>query len=98
MEQGLRKRIWKAVDEFEKNPEKLRGIKNGSGYYTHSGQRYDGTYHENYHIIKSLNLGHRPTKEETDECSFYAVAKLIGDGDAVKGVKKVISNLRCGNE
>ena len=93
MDETIRKKIWKAVDEAEKNPEILKGIKNGSGYYTHSGKRYEGTYWENYYIIKSLKLGHRPTKEETNECQFYSVAKLIGDGDAQKGIKKAVEML-----
>jgi len=93
MDEELRKRIWEAVDEVEKNPKPLKDIKLGLGYSggEHSGMKYQGTYWENYHIIKSLDLGHRPTKEETNECMFYAVAKLIGKGDADKGIKKVLS-------
>jgi len=85
------KKICDAVDDFEKNPEKLKGIKNGSGYYTHSGRKFNGTYWENYFIVKSLNLGHHPTKAETDEANFYAVAKVMGNGDAEKGIKKFLS-------
>ena len=52
---------------------------------------FSGTYWENYRLVKSLNLGHRPTKEETDEASFYAVAKILGDGDADRGIEKFLS-------
>jgi len=30
------------------------------------------TYWDAYELIKSLNLGHQPTKAETDEVAFYA--------------------------
>jgi len=74
VEDPIRKRIWKAVDDTDKS--------------------FSGTYWENYHLIKYLNLGHRPTKEETDEASFYSVAKYIGEGDADKGIKKVLSQFK----
>jgi len=82
------KKIWKAVDEAEIDPSFLRGV--STGVYHHNGKRYDGTYWENYYIIKKLNLGHRPTKDETDEASFYAVAKLLGKGDAQKGIENFL--------
>jgi len=41
------------------------------------GTNFSGTYWERYHLIKSLNFGHRPTKSETDEVLFYAVSKLL---------------------
>jgi len=107
MDETIRKKIWNAVDTLEDNPELLAKVsprnffrhdKNGNlmkdengNYITH--HKFQGTYHENYRLVKSLNLGHRPTKEETNECQFYSVAKLIGDGDAQKGIKKAVEML-----
>jgi hypothetical protein len=88
MNKELANKIHDAVDYAELNPLILKGIKDG--LRKHPGNRYGGTYWENYHIIKRLNLGHRPTKEETDECSFYAVAKLLGKGDAQKGIQNFL--------
>jgi len=35
------------------------------------------TYWDAFHLIESFNLGHRPTKEETDEVIFYSTYLLI---------------------
>ena len=35
------------------------------------------TYWDAFRLIQSLNLGHKPTKEETDEVIFYATYLLI---------------------
>jgi hypothetical protein len=51
------------------------------------------TYRNHYQLIKTLNLGHRPTKEETSECMFYSVAKVAGKGDAMLGIKKIVESI-----
>ena len=89
IDKETQKKIWGAVDYAEMNPSVLKGVGNGCGRY-HHGDKYYGTYWENYRIIKNLNLGHKPTKEETDECKFYAVAKLLGKGDAQKGIQNFL--------
>ena len=98
MDKSTVKKIWNAVDNLEKNPELLakvsprkfineKFLKDEKGNYI-TYHKFNGTYHENYRLIKSLNLGHHPTKEETDEVKFYSVAKLMGNGDAKKGIEK----------
>jgi hypothetical protein len=75
MENSIRKKIEDAVDNLYKTDfEKFRR----------------DTYWDNYRLVKSLNLGHRPTKEETDSVMFYSVAKLIGKGNANDGIQRVL--------
>jgi hypothetical protein len=92
MDKELTKKIHDAVDYAELNPLILKGIK--TGLRKHPGNKYGGTYWENYYIIKRLNLGHRPTKEETWECSLYAVAKLLGGGDAERGKQRFLDQFK----
>jgi len=86
------KKIHDAVDTIDQKPELLKYIARGK----YLNPKFSGTYWENYYLVKSLNLGHRPTKVETDEVMFYSVAKLLGNGDADKGIEKFLSQFSGG--
>lgn len=88
-------RIHKAVDYAESHPGALKGMLIHHGIrQSDVGEVYRGTYWENYYIVKTCNLDHRPTRDETDEASFYAVAKILGDGNADLGCKRVLESMK----
>lgn len=94
MDKQTQEKIWKAVEKAKTDETYAKSLGCSKLWNTdtvgdESRYQFSGRYRERYNLIKSLNLCHRPTKEETDEAIFYAVFKTLEEqGEARRDVKE----------